>query len=191
MSKLHELLQQKKEPVVQPQKQQQSKPVQQPNNKLTAALTEAANKKPAKLSVGKPAATKPAVDKHAAIDNIANMELELRTDVADWDNNPDREIDKGDLLQAQLIAQLEKLREVLVTDDVSGVLHECLKFIHENPATKELLLPDDVGMLVQALQSSHGVVISKKSERKQSKKKTDEKVDDILDRLAAEGFSLT
>lgn len=113
--------------------------------------------------------------------SLNDMEITLKTDVADW---PDRTVDDGNEIAVKLHEHLQKVKEVLVTDDVSDALNRCLVFIKEFPETKDLILPEDVNLLVQALQSSHGVVIAKKTERKQNKSAKAQKVEQVANELS-------
>lgn len=121
----------------------------------------------------------------APLEDFQNLHITLTSDVTEW---PDTQDGFSQAAVDQLKLHLAKVRETLVSADVSDALDRCLKFIHDNPNLKELLLPEDVGTLVQALASSASVVISKKNENKATAKKRKDIALDVLNDVASIGF---
>lgn len=121
----------------------------------------------------------------APLEDFKNLHITLTSDVTEW---PDTQDGFSQAAVDQLKLHLAKVRETLVSADVADALDRCLKFIHDNPNLKELLLPEDVGTLVQALASSASVVITKKNENKATAKKRKDVALDVLNDVASIGF---
>lgn len=121
----------------------------------------------------------------APLDDFKNMQVSLTADVTEWPDATD-----GFTADAtkQLRMHIDKVKAALVTADVSETLNACLRFIHDNPNLKDLLLPEDVGTLVQALSSSASVVISTKNENKSNTKKRKAIAEDVMNDIASIGF---
>lgn len=122
----------------------------------------------------------------APIEDFQNLEINLTTDVTQWPDNTQTNYPANQ--QGQLQSYLDNIRTTLVTDDVSDALNRCMTFLHENPDMKDLLLPEDVGLLVQALSQSAAVVVAKKNENKAVAKVRTKKVEDALSDLTELGF---
>jgi hypothetical protein len=118
---------------------------------------------------------------------VATANIEIRNQVDDW---PTEQVEEASDLRERLSEYLQTIRDTLITNDVSDALARCMKFIDEHPPTKDLLLPEEIGVMVKALQSSHGVVIAKKTERKSSRAKNAAEVESLAGELADIGFSL-
>jgi len=117
----------------------------------------------------------------SAPSSIGDIELNIRSDVADWPHEQDENY--SDSVQEQLQIFLAQVNESLVTDDVSNAMQRCLIFIKTHPETANFLLPEDIGLMTRALQSSHGIVIAKKQNRSKAKSQTQEEVDKLTDAL--------
>jgi len=117
--------------------------------------------------------------------SIGDIQLDIRSDVADWPHEENENYD--DSMQGQLRSFLQQVNDNLVTDEVSNAMQRCLTFIQQHPETKDLLLPEDIGLMTRALQSSNGVVIAKKQTRRASKAKSQQKTDELSDALAGLG----
>ncbi len=109
--------------------------------------------------------------------NLLSQNLTLTTDIGDWEGKqlPD---DAPELASA-LQASLADLQIALKSDDVATALYDTKVFIDTNPATKDLLMPEDINLFVKALQSSHSIVIAKKTTRKASKSVTNTKAEEL------------
>ena len=114
---------------------------------------------------------------------LANMEISLQNDVTDWPITAYADIDT-DTVEGKLKAMLNEVQRVLLTDDVSTVMHRTMQFLHENPALTDTLLPDDIGLLVTALESSYGVVINTKTENRAKKSKSGAVASDLANAFA-------
>jgi hypothetical protein len=121
----------------------------------------------------------------APIEDFQNLNVTLTTDVTAW---PDTVDGFAPPAVDQLRKHLQTVEAAIVTGEVSEALNNCLRFIHDNPNMRDLLLPDDVGTLVQALSSSASVVITKKNENKSTAKKRKEVSADVMNAIADIGF---
>ena len=115
--------------------------------------------------------------------DLANMKISLQNDVIDWPVTAYADIDT-DTVEGKLQAMLNEVQRVLLTDDVSTVMHRTMQFLHENPALTNTLLPDDIGLLVTALESSYGVVINTKTENRAKKSKSGAVASDLANAFA-------
>jgi hypothetical protein len=122
----------------------------------------------------------------APLEDFQNFEVELTADVTTWpDDGSNAYPDKQ---QAALRQHLAYVGKCLNTDEISDALIRCMQFIHENPAMKDLLLPADVGLLVQALSSSANVVVARKNENKSTATKRKAIAAEVMNDLADLGF---
>lgn len=137
------------------------------------------------LLARKPAAPTPTPAPTAAeaLTEITATQVTLTNDMTSW---PDQQLagNTASPVSAELRARLEHIATVLVSEDVSDALVETLTFIHDNPALKDILLPEDIGLLVRALQSSHGIILSEKAARSTKKSKNAAKASAVAADLA-------
>ena len=118
--------------------------------------------------------------------NILETELTITTDIGDWEGQelpPD-----APELAKSLKESLTHLQEALQAGDIATALYDTKRFIDENPATKELLHPKDINLFIKALQSSHSIVIAKKSARKTKKSVNNEKAEALAAELTDLGL---
>ena len=99
--------------------------------------------------------------------NLLDQEITLTSEIGDWQGK-ELPADAPELAQ-HLQKSLAFLQEALTAGDVSTALYDTKAFIDTNPATKELLMPEDICLFVKALQASHSIVIAKKTTKKASK----------------------
>lgn len=125
------------------------------------------------------------VAKPSPLAALGDIQLDIRSDVADWPHEENENY--SDETQTQLRQFLQEVNASLVTDDVSNAMQRCLTFIHQHPETKDFLLPEDIGLMTRALQCSNGIVIAKKQTNRTKKAKTQVKVDELSDALADMG----
>jgi len=120
--------------------------------------------------------------------NLADVQINLSVtrDVADWTD--DRLAQYTDAATQELRMHLNELSTKLVTHEVSDVLLRCMQFLDTNPSMREILLPEDIGLLVKALQSSAGVIITQKETKSKTKTARQEKVNEFADAFASFGF---
>ena len=118
---------------------------------------------------------------------LANVDIQLTTDVSQWPKDELSSADESEAAQGMRML-LEELASVLVTDDVSLAMQRVMVFMHENPALVDQLLPADIQLCVKALQSSHGVVIAKKTAGRAKVAGKKEKIDNLAGDLADLGF---
>ena len=110
---------------------------------------------------------KPEADKPV---DLLDQPLELTTAIGDWKG---QELDAdAPELAAALQNSLAHLQTALTSGDISTALYDTKNFIDNNPATKDLLMPEDINLFVKALQVSHSIVITQKTTRKASKSAT-------------------
>lgn len=114
------------------------------------------------------------------------INLNVTRDVADWSD--ERLASYTDAATQELRGHLNELSAKLVTHEVSDVLLRCMTFLDTNPAMREILLPEDIGLLVKALQSSAGVIITQKETKSTKKSARQEKVNELADAFASFGF---
>lgn len=122
----------------------------------------------------------------APLEEFQNLTVDLTNDVTSWPDNTATQYDGNQ--QENLRRHLAAVKSALVTDEISDALTRCMQFIHQNPDMRDLLLPEDVGLLVQALSSSAAVVISRKQENKTVAKKRQAVAQDVMNDLADLGF---
>jgi len=117
---------------------------------------------------------------------LADIKLQITTDVTDWpDQDPDADMSEP---ANQLRAHLHTLAQSLNTEDVSDAMMRVYKFLDENPNMKDILLPEDIQLCIKALQQSTNTTIAKKQERKQTRSKRTEAVENLAGELADLGF---
>lgn len=119
---------------------------------------------------------------------LANLDITLTTDVAEWPREELTEMGDTNSAATQMKILLVELSENLVTDDVGVAMQRVMVFMHENPALIDQLLPEDIQLCVKALQSSHGVVIAKKTANKKKTSVKKDAIDDLAGELADLGF---
>lgn len=143
----------------------------------------------ASIAVGRPAAVIPAptaiVPQRAPAPNdmlaaLANTEVQLTNDVADWPELAYANIDVNDV-KGQLQILLLDLQQNMMSNDIGQHLRRIMEFIGANPAMADTLLPDEFGLIVDALKSSHGVVISAKTENRAKKQSKSKATNELLD----------
>ena len=107
---------------------------------------------------------------------ILNTEVTLSTDVGDWQ---ERDLTNAPELAQALQERLTHLRDALGAGDVTTALYDTKLFLEQNPNTREFIMPEDVNLFVRALQSSHSIIISKKTTARAKKGATNEKANEI------------
>lgn len=119
-------------------------------------------------------------------DSLMSAEIILTTDIGEW---KERELnsDAPELEQA-LQSHLIHLKDALKEGDVATALYDTKAFLDNNPATKVLLLPEDINLFVKSLQSSHSIVIAKKATRKATKSVTNTKATELAAELTDLGL---
>ena len=84
----------------------------------------------------------------------------------------------------QLKGALEMLRDNITDRNTVGqVIRTVMLSLKENPELKEIVKPEDIGLMVQGLRNAAGAQIAKKVERKgkaEGKKSFQKQVDDML-----------
>lgn len=111
---------------------------------------------------------------------LANTEVQLTNDVADWPELAYANIDVNDV-KGQLQILLLDLQQNMMSNDIGQHLRRIMEFIGANPAMADTLLPDEFGLIVDALKSSHGVVISAKTENRAKKQSKSKVTNELLD----------
>ena len=86
--------------------------------------------------------------------------------------------------QAAMPELLGELANMIDSPLVSTALSKVLIHIHSFPETRELLRPEDIGLLVRACAKSHGATIAAKEKRSTTKSKRQTKVDEAAAMLA-------
>lgn len=110
--------------------------------------------------------------------------LQIRNDVADWPElAAQAPANTGDIS-----AHLQRIRDAIGTDNITDVLNDTLRFLKENPAVADILLPEHIGTLVEALRQAHGVVLAQKQTRASNRKTKSSKITDLANDLANLGF---
>ena len=115
--------------------------------------------------------------------DIANLEINLQNDVTDWPEFAYSDIDTS-TVEGKIQAMLNEVQRVLLTDDVSSVMHRTMQFLQDNPGMSDTLLPDQIGLLVTALESSYGVVINTKTENRGKRAKAGAVASDLANAFA-------
>jgi hypothetical protein len=122
---------------------------------------------------------------NTAEQSLLDVPVSLTNDMTTWPD--DANVTESDA-PTKMRTLLEYLKNVLVTEEVSDAMVRCLNFLKDNPSLKDILLPDDVGLLLQALQSSTGIILSEKTARKSKTSARKEAVEKTAGELADLGF---
>jgi len=129
----------------------------------------------------------PIVPAANVMDTILDTQISLTNDVAEWPSIAYTDIDTS-TPDGQLKHMLTTVQQLLNTAQCGDALSRCMTFLSENPALADTLLPDEIGLLVQALESSFGSVLAKKSENKQKRTSVTARATEVANDLAELGF---
>jgi hypothetical protein len=115
---------------------------------------------PAQRSAPQPAAPAPFIPPASDTAGIMAMDLSIINDVATWPNDPTQQMGATDAEQMRSL--LNNLSQLLGSDAVSDALLRTMQFLEQHPDCRAILMPEDIGLCVKALQASHGVILSEK-----------------------------
>jgi len=118
--------------------------------------------------------------------DLLNANLTLTTDIGDWQGQ--ELADDAPELAKSLQTSLAHLKKALKSGDITTALYDTKMFIDNNPATKDLLHPEDISLFIKALQSSHSIVIAKKATKKATKSATNIAAEQLASELGDLGF---
>lgn len=124
-----------------------------------------------------------------AVDALRNMQITVTNDMHSWPEGVDpADADNANASdETRLQAMLADVRNKLSSADVSDAMQRCLIFIKDRPALADILLPEDVNTLIQALQSSTGILLSERTQRASTRSKAKAEVEQTANELAELG----
>ena len=138
---------------------------------------------PATRSAPQPAAPVPFIPPATDPAGIMAMDLSIINDVATWPADPTYAMGATDAEQMRSL--LNTLAALLNSNDVSDALLRTMQFLEQHPDCRAILMPEDIGLCVKALQASHGVILSEKvnnsTKRGAAKQKVAEETAALMD----------
>ena len=141
------------------------------------------------------APAKPEPNKPLTIEDVMSHNVELSVDVEG--RHAEGVSNLGNLDMSKLAgiyeSNIQAVASALKIGQVGESLYKCMDFIDANLDKLEiekLLMPEDIGLLVRALQQAHGVVIVKKTENKAKRTVTKAEEDALASKLSDLGFNL-
>ena len=120
---------------------------------------------------------------------ISALNVSIVSNVTDFPQRGDNPADSNNSnLAVELRRLLQLVREKLPTSEIALAMTDCLRFIQDNPATKDLLLPADIGLMTESLKSAYGIVLTQKTERSSKKTERKQEVEKLVADLGDMGF---
>lgn len=115
------------------------------------------------------------------------VEVRINSDVDDWPK--EFTIDGvDDNIKTQITQMIQAVAKAINTDDVSNAMSRVMIFIQEHPGTEDLLVPESLGILYQALKSSANIMLKAKSKNSSARSDKKDRQTQLSNELAGLGF---
>ena len=174
----------------------ETKPETQPEKKQPLKLNFSEQKKAALASISKPspAPQEAPIQKTVETDVLDNLTLDVETqpeisaDEYNFEDQPEK-------LQEAVVADVKKSL-ALLADNINNkelvgqAVKSVLSDLQKHDFLRDILQPEDLGLMVRGLRESYGRAVQQKTERKKKTTATNAAVDSILNDLANVEFNV-